>query len=325
MNERVDQAIYGMLTLTSQSTICDINNTLLFLTGYEKKEELLGESLDLLMDASAQFYYYAAVYPQMEMEGECQEIYLTLKRKDASTFPVMFNAKKFSHQGQSITDCVILPMVHRQEYLKEIKTINKKLESLLEEKNVLHRELLDKQNELLEANERLRKLSSEDALTGIANRRAFMEQLALEIKRSKETQYPFFLCLLDLDYFKAVNDLHGHQTGDLVLMEFATFFRSFFGDPHTVARFGGEEFILLLRDTGEREALERIESFRAALSGRTFGGLTITASFGVTTRTVEEADALIMQSDTALYEAKKRGRNRVVHYRSISETIPAPV
>lgn len=292
-----------MLTLTSQSIICGVNSTLLAMTGYEKKE-------DLLMDASAQFYYYAAVYPQMEMEGACQEIYLTLKRKDASTFPVMFNAKKFEQQGERFTDCVILPMVNRQEYLKEIKTINKKLESLLEEKNALHLELL-------EANERLRKLSSEDALTGIANRRAFMEQLAREMKRSKETQHPFSLCLLDLDYFKAVNDLHGHQTVDQVLMEFASFFRSFFGELHPAARFGGEEFILLLRNTQEREALEKVEAFRSALSGRTFGGLTITASFGVATRTTEESDALIVQSDTALYEAKRRGRNCVVHYRSI--------
>lgn len=120
---------------------------------------------------------------------------------------------------------------------------------------------------------------------------------------------------MDLDFFKAVNDQHGHHKGDVVLCSFSEHLTSFFGDTHVVARFGGEEFILLLKSLSKEVAIIQMEAFRSAMAGRTYGGLKITASFGVSTRTEgEDADKLIVKADMALYEAKRRGRDCVVHF-----------
>ncbi|WP_312460688.1 sensor domain-containing diguanylate cyclase [Proteiniclasticum sp.] len=313
--QRWNQAVCGILTLNSKSEILSLNQSLLALLGYEKEEELRGREFELLLGTSAQFYYYSILYPKIQMEGFCQEIYLSLRKKDGQTVPVMFNAKRFYLEDEAVIDCIILPMETRQEYLKEIKTINKKLETALEEKILLHEELLKKQEELEEMYRTLQVVSRQDPLTGILNRRAFMEEIHLTLQSAQMKPLMLSACIMDLDFFKAVNDQHGHHKGDVVLCSFSEHLTSFFGDTHVVARFGGEEFILLLKSLSKEEAIIQMEAFRSAMAGRTYGGLKITASFGVSTRTEgEDADKLIVKADMALYEAKRRGRDCVVHF-----------
>jgi len=157
-----------------------------------------------------------------------------------------------------------------------------------------------------------------DELTGLANRRRFMEVLDLELKRADRFHSPLALVLADLDDFKLVNDRFGHQTGDDVLRALSGVFRASLRDVDLPARLGGEEFAVLLPETdviGAEGLAERLRSELAALEVRGPGAepLHVTASFGVALYPdAGSGDELLTLADSALYAAKAAGKNRVV-------------
>ena len=155
-----------------------------------------------------------------------------------------------------------------------------------------------------------------DALTGLANRRAFDEALARECARSRRSALPLTLVLLDIDHFKQVNDSYSHSVGDEVLKLVATIISSHCRAEDTVARWGGEEFALLLPNTtteAARDICERIrEAVMLADCSLVAPGLNLTISMGVAEYAGEtQHDKLLSRSDSALYQAKQRGRNRI--------------
>ena len=176
--------------------------------------------------------------------------------------------------------------------------------------------------ELWQHNQVLERAAQTDGLTGIANRRAFDQALERASRRVRRTQEPLSLLLLDLDYFKALNDTAGHQAGDDVLRQFACVVAQAARRPDDVAaRYGGEEFALILPSTDQTGALEGgSEAWGANLASaeiphpRGVDGL-VTVSIGAVTAhpaTEFTAGALVSAADAKLYEAKRTGRNRVV-------------
>ncbi|MEZ5666390.1 MAG: diguanylate cyclase [Alphaproteobacteria bacterium] len=171
---------------------------------------------------------------------------------------------------------------------------------------------------------RLERLAATDPLTGAANRRAFMEKAEAELARSRRHGNPLSLIMIDIDKFKSVNDVYGHHAGDAVLKTMAAVCMGAVRQPVDMfARLGGEEFVLLLPETGLDGAEALAERLRAMLEatvvdheGRT---LRFTASFGVAS--VEPAagphalDAALQAADACLYLSKKQGRNRVTAHR----------
>ena len=157
-----------------------------------------------------------------------------------------------------------------------------------------------------------------DELTGLANRRRFMEVLDLELKRADRFDSPLALVLADLDDFKLVNDRFGHQTGDDVLRALSRVFRASLRDVDLPARLGGEEFAVLLPETdalGAEGLAERLRTELAAveLQGPEEEPLRVTASFGVALYPqAGSGDELLTLADAALYAAKAAGKNRVV-------------
>jgi len=163
--------------------------------------------------------------------------------------------------------------------------------------------------------EELRKLAVTDPLTGAFNRRHFMEELHREMGRSNRYAVPFSLIMLDIDYFKAVNDRFGHETGDRVLEEVVKVIRERIRVSDILARWGGEEFLIMLANTTLRQAVQLAEALLEGLRIRLFPevGL-LTASFGVSQyRDGENADTLLTRVDDLLYQAKREGRARIVH------------
>jgi diguanylate cyclase (GGDEF)-like protein len=156
-----------------------------------------------------------------------------------------------------------------------------------------------------------------DGLTGIANRRGCEDALAHEIARSDRMVAPFTLVVADLDDFKQINDMYGHDAGDDVLREFASVLRRTLRESDLAGRWGGEEFVLLLPGTDEEGGAQLAERVRSALRERSFHGrdgasFGVTCSFGVAQhRPGEEERRLFAQADRALYEAKRRGKDRV--------------
>lgn len=150
-----------------------------------------------------------------------------------------------------------------------------------------------------------------DPLTGLGNRRAFDSALNHELARMKRTGGPVSLIMCDIDHFKKVNDALGHQTGDLVLKEMAEIIKTSCREMDVPARFGGEEFVILLPDTSLEGAALAAERLRAAVEAHAFPGAGhVTVSLGVA-QTSEHPEELVNQSDQAMYAAKRGGRNRV--------------
>lgn len=172
--------------------------------------------------------------------------------------------------------------------------------------------------DLAAKNEILEKLALTDALTGLANRRAFLDALEAELARVLRHDYPASLLFLDLDEFKRVNDTHGHAVGDEVLAGFSKVLSRGCRRGDLAARIGGEEFAVLLPMTGRVSAALVAERMRRSTESLPLGvsvRVPVTVSIGVASTEDSpkpvEAAALLGRADVALYRAKAGGRNRV--------------
>lgn len=170
---------------------------------------------------------------------------------------------------------------------------------------------------ILMAGDRLRAefehLASHDALTNVLTRRVFLDACEQELARCRRHGRSMALLLLDIDHFKAINDTHGHQMGDRVLVDLVGRVASLLRRPDQLARFGGEEFVLLLPETSQEEAITVAERILAHVAEPRDGLPPITVSIGVATNRSDEdrMDALLARADKALYKAKDEGRNRI--------------
>ncbi|MEM9670101.1 MAG: GGDEF domain-containing protein [Pseudomonadota bacterium] len=199
-------------------------------------------------------------------------------------------------------------IVENEKMIKVTQTLNDGLAASKEQISKLNRELDEVQSQSLK-----------DPLTNVANRRAFDKALKREIKLAMEAGTPLSLALVDIDFFKRVNDTLGHQTGDDVLIKFAQILHGNVKGQDLVSRYGGEEFAIILSESRLfsahnlmvkiKKIVEEMEFFSADGAARV-GRLT--SSFGVAEyQAGEDADAFVMRADMQLYKAKSEGRNRV--------------
>ncbi len=168
--------------------------------------------------------------------------------------------------------------------------------------------------ELIKYEEKLKELAEKDPLTNIYNRRAFDKFLERELERMRRYRRPFSLVMFDLDHFKEINDTYGHQVGDEVLKGVADLIGRNLRKTDVFARWGGEEFMILLPETPIKNAekfAEKIHNLMKTVEFEKVGK--VTASFGVTeAKENDTVDEIIKRVDRAVYEAKKLGRNRIV-------------
>ncbi|OGA96045.1 MAG: hypothetical protein A3E79_15120 [Burkholderiales bacterium RIFCSPHIGHO2_12_FULL_61_11] len=163
------------------------------------------------------------------------------------------------------------------------------------------------------AEEEIYLLATTDSLTGIANRREFSSILARELDRAKRYGTPMSLAMYDLDYFKRVNDTFGHDVGDCVLQALTGLVKENIRATDAVARWGGEEFMVLMPQSDIEAARNAAEKLRLEIAGHHFDKLDkLTVSFGVAVfEPQDDLNSLLKRVDDALYRAKAQGRNRV--------------
>ncbi len=200
---------------------------------------------------------------------------------------------------------------------EKLKHYSRSLEEKVKERT---RDLENKNRMLERIKEKLELLSRTDPLTGLLNRRAAIERMEQEKIRFERSRRPFSIVLMDIDNFKRFNDEFGHDCGDFILKEVAEFIRSNIRKQDALARWGGEEFLLILPETSGEGAIVLAEKLREALSRTSFvyGGAehSVKMTFGISVYdNVEKSiDLCLREADQALYAGKRGGKNKVVAY-----------
>ena len=228
------------------------------------------------------------------------------------------------HPRTFIFHCVagrddILMLGHEDS--EELEILGQALVEANQELTNVTRELSARNRDLARANKKILDLTRKDPLTNLANRRHFAERAEELLSLAKRNDEPVSLLMTDIDHFKRVNDQFGHDAGDRVLKGYADLMQANTRQEDLVARFGGEEFLILLPFTDTGHALELAERIRTRLEQSDFleNGYTVTASFGLAEYgSAENIEATIKRADTALYEAKNTGRNKIVGPQSLT-------
>ena len=189
----------------------------------------------------------------------------------------------------------------------EIGMISESIEKLTEKALIVKNKELNEKNALLNA------LSHTDQLTSLANRRKMMEVLHTEIAQFKRYQGTFSALMFDIDFFKRINDTHGHEVGDQVLVQLAQVVKSTLRETDTLGRWGGEEFLLICPKTGFSDAQVIAEKIFNAIELHDFScELKVTISLGLSEYTDSHSlESLLVEIDQKMYKAKQSGRNRI--------------
>ncbi|RME77767.1 diguanylate cyclase [Candidatus Woesearchaeota archaeon] len=220
-------------------------------------------------------------------------------------------------QQKNILGCVII----HGDYIKELTEDDFEVLSLMSEY------LSVAVSNALSLKE-VERLSITDPLTGLHNRRSFNQLLEQEIARSKRTQEPLSLLLLDIDHFKNYNDTNGHQAGDKLLKELAQLIKTTMRKTDIPARYGGEEFVIILPNTSLIGSEQVAEKLRQAVEEHDFDHAHkqplghVSISIGLATlRPADTQETLIKRADDYLYKAKERGRNQFISSKRIEESV----
>lgn len=217
-----------------------------------------------------------------------------------------------------IFSLIAMMLLRRQvQATRKLRLYKEQLESIVEERtNALRIKNTQLETEIVEREKieaELEHLATIDPLTSIYNRRKFNEVLSYELRRDERYHSGISFILCDMDNFKTINDDYGHNTGDEVLILFAKLVKECIRSSDTFARWGGEEFVLLLPETGYERAIQISDKIRRLTENTRFSTVDkITVSFGITQYLEgDTADTLFKRADKALYKAKNNGRNRI--------------
>lgn len=211
-----------------------------------------------------------------------------------------------------------VPPLSSRELGELSETVNRMAAALQAERDNLERAVAERTRELSEANARLERLAVTDGLTGLFNHRRFHEVLQAELLRAVRHKRPMGVLMVDVDFFKKVNDSLGHPAGDELLRRLAEVLARDLRQTDLIARYGGEEFAVVLPETTKAEAMQVAERMRSAVEAKLNGTdqwkQKITVSIGIATFPEDgtSGEGLLEAADQAMYLAKRSGRNRVM-------------
>jgi len=299
--------VFRVAIVDDDAAIRRLVRLLLKRSGYETAEYATGEEARRELESTGwDLAILDRRLPDMDGLELCQE--LKSKAEFKSRYVIMLTGEDEQEdkvQGLDLgADDYITKPFQYQEFLARIRAAKR---------------IVDLQQELMETNKRLERLSITDGLTNLYNHRYFQDELCRAFEESARYDRPLSLAMADIDFFKKVNDTHGHAIGDEVLRAVARMFHQSSRSTDLVARYGGEEFAMMMPETDVGAAYSFAEKVRALVDSTPIqtqnGPLHVTVSVGVATVPHPHIHApkdLIICADNALYRAKNAGRNRVV-------------
>jgi two-component system cell cycle response regulator len=280
----LEAAANGIIITDKDAVVIWANTASGQITGYSPEEAVGNKPSELIKSGLQNKAFYQAMWADI-LAGQHWRGELINKRKDGSLYYQELNIAPVKNGNGEITHFIGI------------------------QENITERKEMEAQ---------LQKLACIDPLTGLLNRRVFLEKLELEIEKTTRLEhYSVVLLMLDLDFFKRINDTYGHATGDAVLTGFADVVRHNSRTIDIPARLGGEEFAILLTGADKSEALIMAERLREQVAAMVInhqtGPVQITVSIGAAEISPDDGngEAVMHRADAALYQAKGNGRNQV--------------
>ena len=253
--------------------------------------ELIGKNVDVILTKSSKIFFQTYLIPTLLHEKVCEEMHLIIFNAKGVRIPVTVNAHT-SNDG-----CIYWSLFNASK------------------RDKLYEELIKTRETLEDQAEQLKLLASTDELTGLLNRREMKYRSTLLLEQAVRSNQSVGFLMLDIDYFKKVNDTYGHLEGDRVLKELGQKLKKFCRKTDLVARIGGEEFLIMLPDTGKADTLFFCQKLHRLITKITVDNSPLTISIGVTTVDQKISfNDLYAQADNAVYKAKELGRNRTEIY-----------
>jgi len=287
-----------------RGVITYVNKQFCIISGY-REEELLGKPHNIVRHPDMPKSAFKDMWETIKAKKTWKGVVKNLK-KDGDTY---------------IVNTTIVPIIDVDGEIIEFMGIRHdvtELERTKEQLRILNFAMKRKVDELYGMTQDLEQQATIDALTGVYNRYKFNELFDMEIKKARANKTPLSLIMFDIDRFKEINDIYGHQVGDKALVEIAQLALSNKSSNSIFARWGGEEFVILEPSCNLDMAAKNAEALRAAIEGSRFESVRrITVSFGVAEfEALDERSELLQKADEALYLAKRNGRNRVEIFKS---------
>lgn len=275
--------------------VTDVRGTLLYSNDYFDSDcgynldRWLGQHISCLLTRAGSVMLESYVMPLLLHHGRCEEIQLAIVDAAGGKIPVVISAALHGD-----TEKVIYWSGHRAVG-----------------RDRLYQELLDARRVLEDKATELEAISRTDELSGLFNRRELRRRADIIMQSAERSPRPLSLLVFDIDDFKTINDDHGHLTGDAIIQEIGRLLRPQARQSDVVARFGGDEFVLLLPDTDGEQALRVCERLRALFDEIAVDGVGCTVSMGVVTAPFDSKlsfEELFRAADMSLYRAKESGR-----------------
>lgn len=301
----------ALLVVDSEGCIRQGNARVEALFGYSR-DELIGHEVEILVPERLAARHvghrarFAADPKLRHMGASLMDAFA--RRKDGSEIPVDIMISTLETTDGVFFLCAVRDVTERKATMEELRRRTAELEGL---------------------HVQLKELASHDSLTSLLNRRAYQEQTEWIIRNAVRQRQCVSLLMIDLDFFKRVNDQFGHAEGDRVLFLIANILNDTCRQNDVSARYGGEEFAVTLPDTDEAGSVVVAENFRTAVEAIKDPRYPVTASVGIATFVPDPGlppadtrslyDELINRADQALYAAKNNGRNQVCHFNEITK------
>ncbi|MGB2739182.1 MAG: diguanylate cyclase [Cognaticolwellia sp.] len=256
-----------------------------------KPDELIGKNADGIFTQSSRIFFQSYLVPMLLHEKICQEMQLIIFNAKGKRIPVTVNA------SAGDDGCIYWSFFNSSK------------------RDKLYDELIKTRETLQEQAKKLKSLASTDDLTQLLNRREMKYRSSLVLEKSFRSQQSVGLLMLDIDYFKRINDRFGHLEGDRVLKELGQLLKVFGRQTDLISRFGGEEFLIMLQDTNRSDMLVLCDRLHKLIAKINVGdkGLTVSIGASISAEKISFID-LFFQADTAVYKAKELGRNRTEVY-----------
>jgi len=254
-------------------------------------DALIGKSADIIFTVASKMFYQTYLIPTLLHETTCEEMQLTMINGKGDRIPITVNVKTDNN------GFIYWSFFNASK------------------RDKLYEELIQARETLEEQTKQLTLLASTDELTTLLNRREMKMRSILAIELAARSQYSIALIQLDIDYFKKINDNFGHPEGDRVLKELGLVLKEFARKTDLVSRFGGEEFLILLPNINQQDALLVCQRLHQLIATIKVGDAYIKVSIGVTI-SIPESNfiTLYTEVDRALYKAKESGRDRTELY-----------